>query len=123
VENAREALRAELARATSGRRFKEALEAPFWTTLYFYITGRLWRALGHPSPFLAPPVPMSFCCAVKHGRVRSTLSLCSRDASQHLTATVNKALQARPEQRAPGLPQVRPPALAPGSGSRRKAPP
>ena len=47
-------------RAPSDRRFKEALEAPFWTTLDPYILTSLWQALGHPSSFLAlPVVPVS----------------------------------------------------------------
>jgi hypothetical protein len=48
-------------RATTDRRFKEALEAPFWTTLHRLITGRLWRALAHPSPFLALPINALLC--------------------------------------------------------------
>ena len=32
--------------AASGRRFKEALEQPFWSTLDEDLAARLWRALG-----------------------------------------------------------------------------
>ncbi len=49
--------------APADRRFREALEAPFWTTLHSDITGRLWRALGRPSAYLAPLV--CTCCALR----------------------------------------------------------
>ena len=48
-------------RARSDRRFKQALEAPFWTTLHPDVTGRLWQALGHPSAFPAPLASQRLC--------------------------------------------------------------
>jgi len=51
----------------SDRRFKEALEAPFWTTLPSDITSRLWRALRRPGAVLRRLlVSECVCCAVKH---------------------------------------------------------
>jgi len=40
--------------ATSDRRFKQALEAPSWTTLHPDTMCRLWRALGRAGALLAP---------------------------------------------------------------------
>jgi hypothetical protein len=78
--SAREARQLSWSRATSDRRFKEALEAPFWTTLRLDITGRLWRALARPGALLAPLVSECVCCALKHGP--SALH-CSRVLSTH----------------------------------------
>jgi len=76
-------------RAPSDRRFKEALKAPFWTTLRPGITGTLWRALERPGALLRRSCPS--VCAVQCGT-----ALCA------LCTDTPRPLQARPQARAPG---------------------
>jgi len=52
---------------SSDRRFREALEAPFWTTLHPDVTDRLWRALGQPGARPGPLSSQCNCSAMQHG--------------------------------------------------------
>jgi len=76
-------------RATRDRRFKEALEAPYWTTLRSDIVRRLWRALARPGALLAPLVSESFGCAVRHGPNALHCSPCVGNARKRITPTVS----------------------------------
>jgi len=54
---------AALSSCAGDRRFKEALDKPFWTVLHVRLAARLWQVLGQAGARLAPPVaPTSSVC-------------------------------------------------------------